>query len=166
VPGRSSSPDERLRGLVAKNDDELPVITRRSNMTEDDKKEILSSDEKGAAKSTLGGAVAGAVVGTAVGTPVVRTLIGAVSGAVIGARKRRSKTQPTKRRTKAKTSPAKRRAPAKATAKKSKSAPKRRTATKSSKGSTRRVTKSASHTVRARSGRKRAKPKSSRKARS
>jgi hypothetical protein len=31
-------------------------------MTEDDdKKEILSSDEKGAAKSTLGGAVAGAV---------------------------------------------------------------------------------------------------------
>ena len=46
-------------------------------MTEDDdKKEILSSDEKGAAKSTLGGAVAGAVVGTAVGTPVVGTLIG------------------------------------------------------------------------------------------
>ena len=52
-------------------------------MTEDDKKEILSSDEKGAAKSTLGGAVAGAVVGTAVGTPVVGTLIGAVSGAVM-----------------------------------------------------------------------------------
>jgi len=102
-------------------------------MTEDDKKEILSSDEKGVAKSTLGGAVAGAVVGTAVGTPVVGTLIGAVSGAVIGARKRRSKTQPTKRRTKAKTSPAKRRAPAKATVKKSKSAPKRRTATKSSR---------------------------------
>ena len=61
-------------------------------MTEDDKKELLSSDEKGAATSTLGGAVAGAVVGTVVGTPVVGTLIGAVSGAVIGARKRRSKT--------------------------------------------------------------------------
>jgi hypothetical protein len=29
-------------------------------MAEDDKKELLSSDEKGAAKSTLGGAVAGA----------------------------------------------------------------------------------------------------------
>ena len=43
-------------------------------MTEDDKKEVLTSDEKGAAKSTLGGAVAGAVVGTAVGTPVVGTL--------------------------------------------------------------------------------------------
>ena len=39
-------------------------------MTEDYKKEILTSDEKGAAKSTLGGAVAGAVVGTAVSTPV------------------------------------------------------------------------------------------------
>jgi phage tail tape-measure protein len=76
-------------------------------MTEDDKKEILSSDEKGAAKSTLGGAVAGAVVGTAVGTPVVGTLIGAVSGAVMGARKRGSKSPPTKRRIKAKTSPAK-----------------------------------------------------------
>ena len=36
-------------------------------------------DEKGATKSTLGGAVADAVVGTAVGTPVVGTLIGAVS---------------------------------------------------------------------------------------
>ena len=57
-----------------------------------DKKEILSSDEKGAAKSTLGGAVAGAVVGTAVGTPVVGTLIGAVSGAVMAARKRRAKS--------------------------------------------------------------------------
>ena len=69
-------------------------------MTEDDdKKEILSSDEKGAAKSTLGGAVAGAVVGTAVGTPVVGTLIGAVSGAVMAARKRRAKSQPTKRST-------------------------------------------------------------------
>jgi uncharacterized membrane protein len=53
-------------------------------MTDDDKKEILSSDEKSAAKSTLGGAVAGAVVGTAVGTPVVGTLIGAVSGASDG----------------------------------------------------------------------------------
>ena len=48
-------------------------------MTEDEKKEVLSSDEKGAAKSTLGGAVAGAVVGTVVGTPVVGTLIDAVS---------------------------------------------------------------------------------------
>ena len=91
-----------------------------SDMTEDDdKKAILSSDEKGAAKSTLGGAVAGAVVGTAVGTPVVGTLIGAVSGAVMAARKRRAKSQPTKRGTKAKTSPAKKRAPAKAAAKKS-----------------------------------------------
>jgi hypothetical protein len=27
VPRRSSSPDERLRGLVAKSDDELPVMT-------------------------------------------------------------------------------------------------------------------------------------------
>ena len=67
-------------------------VNRGSNMSEDDdKKEILSSDEKGAAKSTLGGAVAGAVVGTAVGTPVVGTLIGAVSGAVMAARKRRAK---------------------------------------------------------------------------
>ena len=56
-----------------------------------------------------------------------------------------------------------RRASAKATAKKSKSAPKRRTATKSSKGSIRRATKSASQTGRAKPGRKRAKPKSSRK---
>src|SRR5512143_2619036 len=72
--------------------------TREVEMIEDDKKELLSNDEKGAAKSTLGGAVAGAVVGTAVGTPVVGTFIGAVSGAVIGARKRRSKSQPTKRR--------------------------------------------------------------------
>jgi hypothetical protein len=88
-------------------------------MTEDDdKKEILSSDEKGAAKSTLGGAVAGAVVGTAVGTPVVGTLIGAVSGAVMAARKRRAKNR-TKRSTKAKTSPAKKRAPAKAAARQS-----------------------------------------------
>src|SRR6478752_6604283 len=84
-----------------------PARKRRGrNMTEnDDKKEILSSDEKGAAKSTLGGAVAGAVVGTAVGTPVVGTLIGAVSGAVMAARKPRAKSQPTKRSTKAKTSP-------------------------------------------------------------
>ena len=77
-------------------------------MTEDeDKKEILSSDEKGAAKSTLGGAVAGALVGTAVGTPVVGTVIGAVSGAVMAARKRRPKSQPTKRPRKAKASTAK-----------------------------------------------------------
>lgn len=93
-------------------------------MTEDDKKEILSSDEKGAAKSTLGGALAGAAVGTVVGTPVVGTLIGAVSGAVIAARKQPSKTEPTKRRTKAKTSATKKRAPTKAAAKKDKSTPK------------------------------------------
>ena len=54
-------------------------MSKEVDMTEDEKKEILSSDEKGAAKSTLGGAVAGAVVGTVVGTPVVGTLIGAVS---------------------------------------------------------------------------------------
>src|SRR6476620_5287822 len=98
--------------LVAKS-----LMSKEVDMTEDEKKEVLSSDEKGAAKSTLGGAVAGAVVGTVVGTPVVGTLIGAVSGAVMAARKRRSK--PTKRRTKAKTSPEKKRAPAKAAAKKS-----------------------------------------------
>src|SRR6476620_1627660 len=64
--------------LVAKS-----LMSKEVDMTEDEKKEVLSSDEKGAAKSTLGGAVAGAVVGTVVGTPVVGTLIGAVSGAVV-----------------------------------------------------------------------------------
>ena len=56
-----------------------PLMSKEVDMTEDEKKEVLSSDETGAAKSTLGGAVAGAVVGTVVGTPVVGTLIGAVS---------------------------------------------------------------------------------------
>jgi hypothetical protein len=39
-------------------------------MPEDDKKEILSRNQKSAAKSTLGGAVAVAVAGTALGAPV------------------------------------------------------------------------------------------------
>jgi len=54
-------------------------------MTEDDdKKELLSSDVKGAAKSTLGGAVAGAVVSTTIGTPVVeKTLIYPASSIVV-----------------------------------------------------------------------------------
>ena len=37
---------------------------------DNDKKAMLSSDDKGAVESTLGGGAAGAVVGTAVGTPV------------------------------------------------------------------------------------------------
>lgn len=129
-------------------------------MTDDDKKVVLSSDQKDAAKSTLGGAVAGAVVGTAVGTPVIGTLVGAVSGAVIGARKKRAKSRPARRRTPAKASPARKRA-GKATAKKSKSAPKRKAATRSPKKAKRGTTKAAS-TSRAKTGRKRSKTKAGR----